>query len=564
MTSDWILRNLWAWSLHAGANVAMVALCLALLRVRAPRTRLGLLEAAFGSLLCLTPLISLLAYWHGVTTLPTSAAGVRTVESLVTSAVAAAIPGAMAWTPFLVGIWVAGAVLRAAWLCLGLRRLRQGSMTPAPEAIETEARELQTLLRTRARLEWRDDIMQPATFGWFCPRVLLPSTLLHDEPVRRRAILCHELVHVSRADWHHVVLEEAARSVFWFHPGVHWLIAELRVVREQVVDREVVERLGDRTAYLNVLYAYASHETAAAGVAPFFGRRQLERRVKSLLTEVSMSRLHRLTVNLAIAVLVGGAVGAATYWYPLDLFAATASPRTQDTGGAAGPLERAAKQVSDRASTPRRTHATSFVFPAEARGVLASAVVTVRLVVDDTGAVAEARVLRLQETWRGHGDTAAMATATRLVMENALNTIRQWRYEPPAAPVFWTMTVFYSDGPGKAEQPPSDEGDALASAGAGGKALRVGGAVRPPEKLATVAPTYPQEALDAGIEGVVSIEATIDATGTVSDARVVKSVPELDDAALEAVRQWKYRPTLLNGAPVPVIMTVTINFALPR
>jgi len=56
------------------------------------------------------------------------------------------------------------------------------------------------------------------------------------------------------------------------------------------------------------------------------------------------------------------------------------------------------------------------------------------------------------------------------------------------------------------------------------------------------------------------VEATIGADGKVIDAKVLRSVPLLDQAALDAVRQWEYAPTLLNGVPVPVVMTVTINF----
>jgi protein TonB len=57
-----------------------------------------------------------------------------------------------------------------------------------------------------------------------------------------------------------------------------------------------------------------------------------------------------------------------------------------------------------------------------------------------------------------------------------------------------------------------------------------------------------------------SLEATIDPDGAVSDVQIVRSVAGLDDAAIEAVRQWHYTPTWLNGEPVPVIMTVTVNF----
>jgi periplasmic protein TonB len=60
----------------------------------------------------------------------------------------------------------------------------------------------------------------------------------------------------------------------------------------------------------------------------------------------------------------------------------------------------------------------------------------------------------------------------------------------------------------------------------------------------------------------VIIEATIGPSGKVTDAKVLRSIPLLDNAALEAVRQWEFTPTLLNGVPVPVIMTVTVQFTL--
>jgi len=91
--------------------------------------------------------------------------------------------------------------------------------------------------------------------------------------------------------------------------------------------------------------------------------------------------------------------------------------------------------------------------------------------------------------------------------------------------------------------------------------LRVGGQVRPPTKIKDVKPVYPAIAQSARVSGVVMIEATIGEDGKVVDAKVVRSIPVLDQAALDAVRQWEYTPTLLNGVPVPVVVTVTINFA---
>ncbi len=92
-------------------------------------------------------------------------------------------------------------------------------------------------------------------------------------------------------------------------------------------------------------------------------------------------------------------------------------------------------------------------------------------------------------------------------------------------------------------------------------AVRVGGQIKPPTKIKDVKPVYPAIAQSARVSGVVMIEATIGEDGKVVDAKVVRSIPVLDQAALDAVRQWEYTPTLLNGVPVPVVVTVTINFA---
>src|SRR5262245_12849381 len=92
--------------------------------------------------------------------------------------------------------------------------------------------------------------------------------------------------------------------------------------------------------------------------------------------------------------------------------------------------------------------------------------------------------------------------------------------------------------------------------------LRVGGDIREPKKIKHVAPVYPDDALAARVQGVVILEVIIDTNGDVSDAKVLRSVPMLDQAAVDAVRQWRFTPTLLNNAPVAVIMTVTVNFTL--
>jgi TonB family protein len=107
--------------------------------------------------------------------------------------------------------------------------------------------------------------------------------------------------------------------------------------------------------------------------------------------------------------------------------------------------------------------------------------------------------------------------------------------------------------------PPRDPGPAAQGPGP----FRVGGDIAPPQKLRDVRPIYPPAALAAGIQGVVIIEATIGADGQVTDARVLRAPHEiLVEPALDAVRQWAYTPTIFQGRPVPVLMTVTVNFSL--
>lgn len=94
--------------------------------------------------------------------------------------------------------------------------------------------------------------------------------------------------------------------------------------------------------------------------------------------------------------------------------------------------------------------------------------------------------------------------------------------------------------------------------------VRAGGVVKPPDRLVGVRPEYPPMAIAARVSGSVIIEAVIGTDGLVRDAKVLRSIPLLDEAALRAVRQWRYSPTLLNGVPVAVIMTVTVTFTLDR
>ena len=119
-----------------------------------------------------------------------------------------------------------------------------------------------------------------------------------------------------------------------------------------------------------------------------------------------------------------------------------------------------------------------------------------------------------------------------------------------------------SDGPGIPGDPVG------AGQGGGGPAvtgpLRAGIQIEAPRKIRHVDPSYPELAKAAGVEGVVILECVIDREGGIAEVRVLKGHALLNRAAVDAVREWTYRPSLRNGVPVPVIMTVTVRFEMRR
>ena len=100
--------------------------------------------------------------------------------------------------------------------------------------------------------------------------------------------------------------------------------------------------------------------------------------------------------------------------------------------------------------------------------------------------------------------------------------------------------------------------------GTGTSPVRVSDGIKAPVRTVYVAPVYPNIASTAGVGGMVVLECTIDPSGHVVDVRVITGHPLLNEAATNAVRQWRYTPTRLNGVPVAVLMTVTVRFIAHR
>ena len=133
----------------------------------------------------------------------------------------------------------------------------------------------------------------------------------------------------------------------------------------------------------------------------------------------------------------------------------------------------------------------------------------------------------------------------------------KWKFAPPDPNTRTTIELMFTfrnipGAPARSIEP--------VAAKKGATVVRVGGDIRPPVKIQDVRPVYPADALAANVQGVVILEVHIGVDGSVINATVLRSIPLLDAAAGEAVRQWRYAPTLLNGAPVEVIMNVTVSF----
>jgi protein TonB len=107
------------------------------------------------------------------------------------------------------------------------------------------------------------------------------------------------------------------------------------------------------------------------------------------------------------------------------------------------------------------------------------------------------------------------------------------------------------------------EAGALPEAQAGsGVPVRVGGQIKTPDLVHRVEPRYPSIAQNAHVAGAVILEATVDTNGRVQSVHVLRGIPLLNEAAVDAVRQWQYSPLRLNGVPTPFILTVTVTFKL--
>jgi protein TonB len=231
-----------------------------------------------------------------------------------------------------------------------------------------------------------------------------------------------------------------------------------------------------------------------------------------------------------------------------------------------GPLERDAKPITPENPIPRRTRTVRPSYPPEAAAVGVRASVTLRVTLDHLGTVREARTMGVPILGAippgTPPDGGAFTAGLLALIQSAKDAVALWQYEPPAdAPIAFDVVIGFTT---------EAVGDVIAQTAPRREALtpddppRVGSALaqRPPVKVKHVNPVYPADAREKKITGVVILEARIEPDGRILDARVLRSIPELDDAALDAVKQWEFAPTVVDGVPTPVTMTMTVQFSL--
>ncbi len=561
-----IVANLLPGSLQAAGVVAAAALLPWLFRLDVAGVRYAYWRAV--AILCLAlPWIQ--PYTHGRAVAVSVAADVAVAGSQARSATVAT--ARLDWGVIVLVVLAAGVLMRLLWLAVGLvrlRRMRRVALIERPVVVDAD---LQPALGTRAEIRYARDLQQPVTFGLRRPLVLLPESMRNQPPEIQRAVIGHELLHVKRRDWAWLIVEELAVCLFWFHPASWWLAARIQCAREEVVDELAVLLTGRRRTYVEALLAFAD-TTSVVPTAAFARRRHLVRRIALVSKEDVMSSRRIVATCAAMALIVG--LGS---WYAVAAFPLRDSGQaTTAASFEAGPLELRAHAVTPENPVPRRVHYEPVMLPDSIDSIRGNFGVKVTL--DDVGRVAEARYVRMQFatpglTFEAHSAVDLRDRGTRLLegvakgdgrvdaaesrrtfealFDSVAASVRQWRYDPPfEAPLSFVVDVPFSKGPEVMAFKPRQEGDAL----------RVGGNIKSPVKIKDVKPVYPPIAREAGVAGVVIIEVRIGTDGRVEDGRVLRSIPLLDQAALDAVKQWEFAPTLMNGVAVPIMMTVTINF----
>ena len=289
--------NLWfANAVAYWLQVAVISMAAALVartvRLRSPEFTLACWQALLGVFM----ILPVLEPWTIERAPATGIAFAAVTATRIPSLGPAHIPV----VPLLWAIVFVGIAARLMWLGLGYLRLCRWRREACPLGAHHAAIEpLRAAVHSPVAVYLSSEVAAPVTFGLWRPAVLLPVRWLDLEPSLQSAIVCHEFLHVRRKDWGFHAAEEIIRALAWFHPAVWWLTAEIRLAREQVIDRSVVRLIGARRPYVEALLAFARVPAdSPAAAAAFSSKRHLASRISSLFEEGSMKK-SRLIVSVA-------------------------------------------------------------------------------------------------------------------------------------------------------------------------------------------------------------------------------------------------------------------------
>lgn len=367
-----------------------------------------------------------------------------------------------------------------------------------------------------------------ATWGLFRPRILVPAGAARWTDERIRVVVCHELAHVQRRDWAVLIAADVVRRAYWFQPLMWLACREMRRESEHACDDVVLAAGVDAQAYAGQLLQLARAgrtDYKWAPAVPMARRSTLERRIVAMLNSARNRRaLSQRSLVVTTSLLAAVMLTAAALHSEQDRSARLSGTIYDGSGGVLPGVE-VTLTGADGAKATATTDATGkFQFPATAGGkyVLAASLPGFNAFRDEFEMKAAADWDRAITLTVGNVKERVMVRAKR---------------EPATQAT-----------PGMPKPTP----------------VRVGGNIKAPMKLVNVNPVYPASMRAAGRTGVVALDALIGTDGNVVFARVLSASvhPDFADAAVEAVRQWKFSPTLLNGKPVEVLMSVTVDFSL--
>ncbi len=477
----------------------------ALFRLRAPRVLL----AYWQGLLVACLLLPLIQPWKSPSVGSSIGDGTVAISFQGAPAGAAEVHPFSVYTVIL-GVLLAGMLVRLAWLALGLGRLRAirraaQVFDPLPDCV----RELQSRLRVSPAWYLAPGMETPATFGIRSPSILLPESFPSLSEAFQRAIAGHELLHVARRDWIFNLVEELILTVFWFHPAVAWVVHRIRLSREETVDAEVVRLMSARKPYMSALLEMASGGPGPAlGAAPtFLKERQLAQRIELLVKEVAMSKARLFLSVTAILGLLILAAGVGIWVFPLRTSAQTDLTPLVTSG-------------------PALRWAVPPVYPPALKAAGIEGNVTLRVTIEKDGSVSD------MVNWAGDPQLA----------QAAIETVRRWRYWPREEAVTRNVSLAFTT----VKEPNWDYFDKDYVA---------------PVAIYTPSPTIHEKESAAKVDASVQLLALIATDGTVSDVKAAPGIDQgLTESVMKTVRTWKYRPAMKAGKPVPANVPVWIGF----